>query len=389
MALVPFTYHARSLFVRWSATLLTVVSIGATVAVVAGVLSLRQGFRALYDVGGRDDVAVFLRPGATSEGESSFDREAADVLMKTLPEIATGEGGAPLASAELYLAIRLRKADGGETNVPVRGVQPATFVIRGRDVRIVEGANFRSGEDEIIVGRPLSDRIRGAKVGDTIRINVTPFRVVGVFDADGPFASEIWGDLDRMAAALERPVWSRVIAVMRPGTDIAAISRRLESDRQVPARAESEKTYLAGQTTALSDTLMVLGVVLGIVMGAAAVFTGTNTMLAALASRTHEIGILVSLGFRPLAVFLGFLFEALLLGALGGLAGCVMVFPLNGLSTGTTNFQTFTEVAFAFQVSLSVLLKAVIFAVGLGVVGGTWPAWRAARMGAVNALRRH
>lgn len=389
MIALPLGYHLHSLFVRRSATLLTVVSIGATVAVLAGVLSLRQGFRTLFTTGGRDDVAVILRPGASSEGESAFSAQQADILVKGVPEFATDDAGRPLAGPEIYLAVRMRKADGGETNVPIRGVRPATFAIRGDGLRIVAGRNLTPGEDEVIVGRPLTERIRGSRVDDVIRINTTPFRVVGVFESDGPFASEIWGDLDRMSEALEKPQFSRIIARVRPGTDLAVLSERLEGDRQTPARVLSERAYLASQTTALSGVLVVLGGFLGFVMGLAAVFTGTNTMLAAVTARTHEIGILVSIGFKPVAVFAGFLFEALLLGALGGIAGCLIVLPLNGVQTGTTNFQTFTEVAFAFRVTPSVLLTAVIFAAGLGVVGGAWPAWRAARMSATAALRRH
>ncbi|MEW6742754.1 MAG: ABC transporter permease [Planctomycetota bacterium] len=389
MALVPISYNARSLFVRRSATLLTVVSVGATVAVFAGVLSLQQGFQTLFTTAGRDDVAVFLRPGSTSEGESFFSREQVDVLVKSLPEIAESGDGLPLASAELYLAVRLRKTDGGETNVPIRGVELASFSIRRDSLRITEGRRFEQGADEIVVGRALTERIRGARLGDVIRVNVTPFRVVGIFESDGPFESEIWGDLERVAEALERPVYSRVIAEMRPGTDLGALSARIEQDRQAPAKVQTEKAYLSSQTTALSATLTALGAFLGAVMGAAAVFTGTNTMLAAIAARTHEIGILISLGFRPLAIFAAFLLESLLLGILGGIAGCIMVIPLNGVRTGTTNFQTFTEVAFAFSVTPEVLLEAVLFAMTLGLIGGAWPAWRAARMGAVEALRRH
>jgi putative ABC transport system permease protein len=389
MALIPIGYNARSLFVRWSATLLTVVSVGATVAVLAGVLALQQGFRTLFTNAGREDVAVFLRPGATAEGESFFSRKQAEVLVKSLPEIAEDEEGRPLASPELYLAVRLRKTDGGETNVPIRGVQAASFRIRGDGLRLVDGDRFTSGEDEIIVGRALTERIRGAKRGDVITLNITPFRVVGVFDSDGPFESEIWGDLDRLSEALERPVYSRVIAKLRPGTDPEALSARLEEDRQAPAKVMTEARYLESQSTALSGTLIGLGAFLGFVMGTAAVFTGTNTMLAAIAARTHEIGILISLGFRPVAIFVAFLLESLLLALLGGVVGCLMVIPLNGVRTGTTNFQTFTEVAFAFRVTSPVLMTAVIFAVALGLLGGAWPAWRAARMGAVQALRRH
>lgn len=389
MRIIPFDYHAKSLFVRRSATILTIVGIGATVAVLAGVLALRQGFSQLFAVGGRPDVAVVLRPGAQAEGESFLTEEQVEILVKSRPEFALDETGRPLAGPESYLALRLRKSDGGETNVPLRGTTPATFAIRGDGFRILEGRRFEPGEDEVVVGRPLADRIRGARVGDVIPVNTTPFRVVGIFETDGPFSSEIWGDGARLAEALDRPgVWSRVIGVVRPDVDFGAFAAAMEKDRQVPALVKPENVYLAEQTTALSVVLLTLGEFLGFVMGLAAVFTGTNTMLAAISARTREIGILVSLGFRPRAIFAGFLLESLLLGALGGLAGCLIVLPLHGIRTGTTNFQTFTEVAFAFQVTPSVLLTAILFAAGLGVLGGAWPAWRAARLSATAALRR-
>jgi putative ABC transport system permease protein len=152
---------------------------------------------------------------------------------------------------------------------------------------------------------------------------------------------------------------------------------------------QSERAYLAAQTQALSAILNVLGGFLAVVMGIAAVFTATNTMQAALAARTHEIGILLSVGFRPLGVFLSFMFEALLLGLLGGAVGVLIVWPLNGIETGATNFDSFTEVAFAFRLTPRVLVTAVVFAVGLGLCGGALPAWRAARLNPVDALRRH
>lgn len=202
--LVPLSYNLRSLWVRRSSTFLTVLGIAATVAVVSGVLALQQGFRSLYASNGRDDVAVFLRPGATNEGDSAFRLDLGIQLMKSVPEIATAPDGTPLASMECYLAVRrFRKGGDGtqETNVPIRGVQPATFAIRGDDLRVVEGRRFEPGTDEIMVGATLVDRIRDCELGDVLTLNTTPFRVVGVFECDGPFESEIWGDLDRMLAA--------------------------------------------------------------------------------------------------------------------------------------------------------------------------------------------
>lgn len=388
MAFVPLSYNLRSLLVRRSATLLTVLGIGATVAVLAGVLALQQGFATLFEENGRDDVCVFLRQGATNEGDSVFSLERAQILMKSLPDIERPEDGQPLVSSEMYLAVRRYKLDGGETNVPIRGVQPGTFAIMQDDLHIESGRNFVPGADEVIVGRKLVDRIRDCELGDTLVLNTTPFKVVGVFDHPGPYKSEIWGDRDRMAEALERPVFNRVIAKLKPGTDLADLKERMESDPQVPCKVLTEREYLSSQTQAFSFVLRALGVFLAVIMGVAAVFTATNTMLSALASRTNEIGILLSLGFKPWAIFVSFLFESLVLGLLGGAAGCLMALPLNGVNTGAMNFQTFTEVAFAFRVTPEVMITAVSFALMLGLVGGALPALRAASLRPTEALRR-
>ena len=190
-----------------------------------------------------------------------------------------------------------------------------------------------------------------------------------------------------MVDALERPVYNRVIAKLRDGVDLAAFKLAREDNERVPATVMTEREYLASQKGAMGVVLAALASFLGLIMGLAAIFTTTTTMLAALASRTHEIGILGSLGFRPFAIFLAFMTESLLLGILGGLAGWVMTLPLNGIETGTMNFQTFTEVAFAFRVTPVVLGISIVFAIGLGLVGGALPAWRAARMRPVDALR--
>lgn len=388
MAFVPLTYTTRSLIERRSSTLLTVVAIGSTVAVVSGVLALQQGFETLFTESGRDDVVVLLRKGANSEGESGFPRDRAEIVMKGTPELMVGQDERPLASGELYLAVRRRKEDGGETNVPIRGVQPATFDIHGSRLRILEGQRLSPGADEVMVGKSLVGRIRDCRLGNVIQINTTPFRVVGIFEHDGPHSSEIWGDADRMGEALERPGFSRILAQVKPGTDVEALAKRLDADMQVPCKVLTEREYLTSQTKALSTVLIVLGSYLALVMGIAAVFTGTNTMLAALASRTHEIGILLAIGFRPFSVFVAFLFESMLLALVGGVVGCLMALPLNGMRTGTTNFQTFTEIAFAFRITPTVLLLAVSFSLILGVLGGAVPAIMASRLRPTQALRR-
>jgi putative ABC transport system permease protein len=403
---VPLSYNLRSLFVRKSATLLTVLGIGATVAIVSGVLALQQGFRSMFTGGGREDVAVFLRPGANSEGDSQFSRERGLKLIKSVPEIEVGPLG-PLASMEAYLAVLLAPSRGGLTNVPLRGVQPATFEIRADELHVIEGVNFQPGSDELIVGRRLVDRIQNCHIGDVIELNKTPFRVVGVFDHPGQFGGEIWGDMDRLLAAMGRYGPNRVIAKLKPGVVVGApdpaqamfsddppepvpdsLAARLLKDNEVPAKVYTEQQFLASQTVMLSFMLIGLSGALGLIMGLAAIFTATNTMLSALAARTHEIGILLALGFRPIPIFFSFLFEALVLGMMGGLAGCLLALPFNGVEAGTMNFQTFTEMAFAFRVTPLVLGIAIAFAIMLGLLGGAWPAWRAARVKPTTALRQ-
>ncbi|MEQ1634445.1 MAG: ABC transporter permease, partial [Planctomycetota bacterium] len=168
MALVPLRYNLRSLWVRRSSTLLTMCAIGATVAVLAFMLSLQQGFVLLFQENGRDDIAVFLRKGATSEGESGITKEQSLLLTKEVPEVVQNEAGQPLASAEMYLAVRRRKADGGETNIALRGVEPMTFAIHGDDVRILEGRNFTPNSDEIVVGEGLIGRVPECSLGEVM-----------------------------------------------------------------------------------------------------------------------------------------------------------------------------------------------------------------------------
>jgi putative ABC transport system permease protein len=388
MAFVPFQYNVRSLLVRGGATLMTVLSVAATVGVLAGVLCLQQGFTLMQTERGRDDVAVFLRPGANSEGESALDLERAQVVLKETPEIATGDGGAPLAAAETFLAVSLAKLDGGKTNVPIRGVQPATFDVHGGDVRMVAGRRFAAAADELIVGAALAERIANCRVDDVLVLNTTPFRVVGVFEARGSYRSELWGDVERLRQALQIANYNRVVARLRPGASAAELHARLKDDVRTPAKVQSEKEYLAAQTGMLAGLLGTMGWFLAVIMGVGAVFTGTNAMLSLVAARTHEIGILLATGFRPWAIFVSFVLEAALLGLLGGVLGCVPVLFLDGMQTGTTNFATFTEIAFAFRFTPQVVVSAIAFAVVLGVLGGAFPALRAARLRPTQALRR-
>jgi ABC-type antimicrobial peptide transport system permease subunit len=388
MAHVPLSYNLRGLWVRKSTTVLTLVSIGATVAVLAAVIALQQGFQRLFTDSGRAGLAVFVRPGSTNEGDSLFRPDLAELLIKSLPEVATDEHGQPIAAAEMYLAVARERVEGGIVYTPIRGVQPMSLRIHADQMHVGEGALFGFGRDEVVVGRRLVERIRDCHIGDVLVLNTTPFRVVGIIDSDGPSAGEIWGDIDRLREALKRGVYNRVIARLEPDVDFAALQARLKDDKQVPADVYTEAVFLARQTARLSQTLYFLGGALALIMGLAAVFTGTNAMQAALSARTHEIGVLLSIGFRPRAVFLSFLVESMLLGLLGGVLGCLLALPLNGIRTAAMNFDTFTDTSFAFRVSPLVLGLATLFALLLGLLGGALPASRAARLRPTEALRR-
>ncbi|MCC7138886.1 MAG: ABC transporter permease [Planctomycetes bacterium] len=389
MRLVPLRYTVRSLVVRWSPSLFSALGIGLTVAVLGGVLALREGFRSLLAETGSDDVVVYLRPGAQSEGESIVRHPQDTNVLKARPEVVV-EGNVPLAAAESYLGLKLPRTDGsGTTIVTVRGVEiPVSMRIQGPKWRLVEGKEPRPGSDEVVVGRPLTTRIVGCKVGETLTFNVTPFKVVGVFVHDGAYASEIWGDVDRICAALERPFRQRLVAKVKEGTDVAALEKQLESDKQVPVKAQTERAYFRAQTTALGNVLQFLAGILTTLMGAAAVLGAVNTMLAAVGARTREVGILMSIGYRRFPVFFCFLVEAAAIGLVGGVLGAVLVLPFNGLQTSTTNWNTFTEIAFAFRVTPTILATSVVVAVVLGLLGGAVPAWRASRLVPTAALRR-
>jgi putative ABC transport system permease protein len=388
LKLLPLAYPLRSLRVRWTSSLYSAIGIALSVAVFSAILSLRVGFQEAFSETGRDDVAIYLRPGATSEGESGIRKEQVELLRKSRPEIASDAEGVPLAAGESYLALNLERLDGGTTNVPIRGIEPASLKIHGKDLTIVEGRPIWFGADEVMVGRPLGSRIKNCRLGDTLQINYGLFRVVGIFDHGGAYTSEIWADADRLAGAIKREVRQRVMAQMKPGVSIEAVATELESDKQTPMKVLGERAYFASQTGALGGTLLVLGLLIGGIMGIAAMLGATNTMLASVGSRTREVGILLSLGFGRLAIFLSFLLESALIGLSGAVVGLLLVVPLNGIETGTTNFQTFTEASFAFRITPGLLLDATIFAVVLGLIGGAAPAWKAARLLPTQALRR-
>jgi len=384
---VPVRYHARSLLVRRSASLLTVVAIGFTVFILILVLSLAKGFELSLAEAGREDNVMFLRDAAMSEGVSVISRDQAR-LLAARPEIVRNPAdGTPFAAPEFYAGIHLEKVTGGGTNISIRGTSAAGLALRA-GTRLSSGRMFRPGTEEVVVGRGLLDRVKGCAPGGVIDFQVRRMSVVGVIDsAGGVFDSEVWGDVEVMQQVFMRESYSTVIARVSGPEAAQALADAVKGNPNLPLKVLTERTYFRQQSGFLGAFLKAMAYFLAGIMAVGAIFGSTNTLLASIAGRTREIGTLLAMGYKPMHIRAGFLLEALLLGLAGGALGVVLALPVNGLATGTTNWNTFTEQTFAFAVTWDVVLPAVVFAGVIGVVGGLLPAFRAAGLPPTEALR--
>jgi len=385
---IPLSYNMRNIRQRPISTLTTAIGIALTVAIFIGSLSLASGFQASLIETGDDANVIVLRKGADSEIASGVDRETSNIIRAN-PAIAVGPSGRPLVSSEMVVVTnRDRLGQPGSSNVLVRGVDPEALELRS-SVRIVEGRMFEPGTDEVIVGHRIVPRFADCEIGDRIRFQQRAFTVVGHFEAEGSaFESEIWGDNATLQPALQRGGGFQSITFrLRDRSGFAALEKELEGDPRFALQLHRESAWYADQSGLLATTIRVLGVLITVIMALGAVFGAMNTMYAAVQSRTREIATLLVLGFSPLAVMVSFMAESVLLALLGGVLGCLFALPINGIVTSTTNFASFSEVAFAFRVTPAVLLAGMIFAAGMGVVGGFLPALKAARQPLAGSLR--
>jgi putative ABC transport system permease protein len=383
---VPWTYNVKSAFVRRGATVLTVTAIAFSVAVLVLVLALAQGFEEALAGTGSDRNAILLRSGATSEGVSGMTRDVARILGAS-EFVARDEAGVPLSQPEVYAAFSLERRDGGKTNIPVRGTGPQGFALR-EDLRLLEGRMFVPGRHELVVGRALKARLPGTEVGSEVEMAGVVWRVAGILDSAGQaYDSELWVDVEVFVRVLDRAGFSTMVCRLAEPDRIEALDQRLRDDPRVSVTAKTERQYFAEQAGALSVALKVLAWFLAAIMGTGAVFGATNTLLAAVTMRTREIGTLLAIGFPPRAVFTGFLLESLAIAAIGGALGVLLGYQCNGIATGTTNWSTFTEQSFSFQVRPSVVVQAMVLSLLIGVVGGALPARRASRLSPQVALR--
>jgi ABC-type lipoprotein release transport system permease subunit len=384
---IPISYNVRNVMQRPVATLTTAIGIGLTVTIFIGALALAAGFQAALLQTGSPDNAIALRKGADSEISSGVSREAADIL-RAGPDVAIGPNGRPLVSAELVVvANKERLGQPGSSNVTVRGVDPSAVGMRA-EVKIVEGRMFTPGTDEVIVGQRIAARFANCAVGEKIRFQQRDFTVVGHFNAGGAsFESEIWGDAAVLIPALDRDGFQTVTFRMRDPGRFAEIKKRLEADPRLQVQIQRERDFYAQQSELLTNLIRFMGVFITGIMAIGAIFGAMNTMYAAVGSRTREIAMLLVLGFLPYEVMLSFVLESVMLALIGGVIGCLLALPINGIATSTTNFQSFSELAFAFRVTPAALIAGMIFAAGMGLVGGILPARAAARQPLARALR--
>lgn len=387
MAQLPLAYIARNLWVRRVTTLLTAGGMALVVYVFATVLMMSEGIRATLVATGQPDNLMLLRKGAGAEINSGIARAEAAILA-TLPGIATDAQGRALLSAEPVVLISLPKRSNGKpSNVTVRGTSDLGLQLRPT-VKIVEGRMFRPGTSEIVVGQATARGFRGVDIGQQLRFAGREWQVVGRFAAGGSgFDSEVWGDAEQMLQAFRRGAFSVVLLRLADAGLFEAAKARIEADPRLTVEAKPEVQFYAEQSEALATFIRILGLALAIIFSIGAVVGAMITMFAAVAQRTGEIGTLRALGFRRGAVLSAFLGESLLLAALGGVVGLAAASAMQAVDISTTNFQTFSELAFRFVLTPRIAVQSLLFALAMGVVGGFIPAWRAARMEIVACLR--
>ncbi|MGO9059235.1 MAG: ABC transporter permease [Candidatus Binataceae bacterium] len=384
---IPFKYNVRSLLVRRVSTVMTGGGIALVVAVFVVVMAMVAGFAGAIQDSGSPDNMIVLRKGSTTETGSAFSLDQFDAL-KFLPQVRRDQGGQPLASPELPVQVLMDKISGGRENIVLRGVMPVAIKVHDK-VRIVQGRMFNPALNEVIVGRALLKRYANCTIGSKLRLGRGTWKVVGIFDAGGSaFESEVWAGIHNVQDDTQRGAYyASVVVKMAPGADAPALIRRLADDPRINLQGQTEPDYYRDQSVVAAQ-LRRLGILVAAIMAIGAIFAAMNTMYAAVAARTQEIGTLRALGFSPSAVMGSFLLESLILALGAGVVGVVLALPVNGISTAFGNYVTFSTLSFQFRVTLAIMIQALAFAAAMGVAGGFLPARQAMKLSVVDALRR-
>jgi len=380
--------NLKSIPQRFWLSLSTVIAIALVVMVLLSFLAMSNGFRRTLEGSGSNEVAVVLRGGSQAEINSALTREQIR-LLEDAPGIARNPEGKPLASPELYLIVDgIKRASNTKANLPLRGIGQEGAAIR-RNIKLIEGRMFNPGANEIVVGKGIVSEFSGFELGKTVNFGSSPWTVVGIFDADGTvFESEIWADLPVVQSLFKRNNYFQTMrARLQSPATLAALKNYSDGDPRLKLDVKSEAEYFADQASQTSDLIQKLGWPLAIAMALGALAGALNTMYSAVAGRTVEIATLRAIGFGVLPAFFGTLVESLVLAALGGLIGALATFLIfNGFTTSTLG-ASFTQVVFHFTLSPALIAQAVVLALVIGLIGGIFPAIRAARTPIVAGLQ--
>lgn len=384
---IPYSYSFRNLWTRRLTTLLTASGMALVVFVFAATLMLSEGLQKTLVATGSYDNVVVIRKSANSEVQSGVERSQASIV-ESRPEVAIGEAGRPLLDKELVVLINLTKRGTSKpANVVIRGVGTGGLPLRPQ-VRLIEGRMPRPGSAEVIAGKSIAERFQGGGIGESLRFGMRDWRVVGIFSAGTTgFNSEIWGDVDQLMQAFRRPVYSSVLFRLRDSSEFDAFKEQIESDPRLTLEAKRETRYYYDQSEAMAKFLRILGLSLTVIFSLGAVIGAMITMYAAVANRTTEIGTMRALGFGKGSILTAFILESLFLGLVGGVLGIFFASFMQVITISTMNWQTFSELAFSFTLTIEIVWKSLLFSLIMGLVGGLLPAIRAARMSIVEALR--
>ncbi len=384
---IPLSYVARNLWTRRLTTVLTAGGMALVVFVFAAVLMLDAGLKRTLVSTGSWENAILLRQAAQTEIQSAVTRDQAS-LVETLPEVAHGPDGRPLVSKETLVLIAIPKRGSDKpANLMVRGL-PAEGVRLRTQVKVVDGRMFRPGSSEIVVGRAVADGFEGTGIGERLRFAGREWTIVGTMDGGrSGFDSEIWGDVDQMMQAFRRSAYSSVLARLGGAGEFEAFKARVTGDQRLVLEVKPEPLYYQDQSRALSNFISYLGVALSVIFSIGAMIGAMITMYAAVANRTAEIGTLRALGFRRASILGAFLVESLLLALAGGVAGLVAASFLQAFTVTTMNWQSFSQLAFGFDLTGGIVARSLAFSLAMGLVGGFLPSVRAARLEIVDALR--
>lgn len=384
---LPLKYNLRNLIVRKGSTFATAFTIGLTVAVFLLVMALARGIDMTLSSSGEPLNVIVVREGSTAELNSSVSREQYNDLIYL--DGVVREGEQPLATGEIITLIyKPRKGMSQGSNVQVRGVGPMSFKLHS-GFQIAQGRTFQPGMTEAVVSKRITERFQGLDLGDKFRIQTTDYTVVGIFESAGKaFESEIWVDVNSLASTTKREdSFSSAVLRAKDQNALAALSKRITDDPKLHLKALSERTFYEDQQGIASGALKGLAVFISFIMAVGAGFAGMNTMYAAVARRTKEIGTLRVLGFGRFSILVAFLLESVAVALIGAAIGILLTMPLNFVSTGTSNWATFSEIAFNFRVTVDLMIMALIFGAIIGFVGSLLPSIRASRLRIVEALR--